>query len=123
MNKLEKIIDKVRRELGNDFVSTDVVGMDGLSIAGGSVDPNFDATAASARFAMVVKLGQKISKKMGMGEMDSLLTTTDSVFIITRLLGDGSYYWGLAVSREATLGMVRLLIDEYEDQIWNAILQ
>lgn len=123
MNQLEKILGQVRVELGNDFVSTDVVSMDGLSIAGGSVDPDFDATAASARFALVVKMGQKVAGKVGMGNMDDLLVTTDSVYIIVRFLGDGTYYWGLAVTRDATLGMVRLLMAENADQIWNAILQ
>lgn len=123
MNQLEKILGQVRVELGNDFVSTDVVSMDGLSIAGGSVDPDFDATAASARFALVVKMGQKVAGKVGMGNMDDLLVTTDSVYIIVRFLGDGTYYWSLAVTRDATLGMVRLLMAENADQIWNAILQ
>ena len=49
MAKLDQLLQQVRAEVGADFVSTDVIGMDGLSIAGGSVDPNFDATQASAR--------------------------------------------------------------------------
>lgn len=121
MNKIEQLLAEVRSELGGDFVSTDVVGMDGLSIAGGSINPNFDATAASARFAMVVKLGQKVSNKINMGEMDDLLVATDGAYIIARFLGDGSYYWGLAVTKDATLGMVRMLMNEYADQIWGAI--
>lgn len=121
MNKIEQLLGAVRSELGSDFVSTDVVGMDGLSIAGGSADPNFDGAAASARFAMVVKLGQKVSDKINMGQMDDLLVTTNGVYVIARFLGDGSYYWGLAVTKDATLGMVRMLMNEYADQIWDAI--
>ncbi len=121
MNKLEQLLGEVRSELGSEFVSADVVGMDGLSIAGGSADPNFDASAASARFAMVVKLGQKVSDKINMGEMDDLLVTTNGAYILARLLGDGSYYWSLAVTRDATLGMVRMLMNEYADQLWDAI--
>ncbi len=121
MTKLEQLLGNVRSELGSDFVSTDVVGMDGLSIAGGSADPNFDAAAASARFAMVAKLGQKVSNKINMGDMDDILVTTDAAYIVCRFLGDSSYYWGLAVTREATLGMVRMLMNEYADQLWAAI--
>ena len=121
MTKLEQLLQSVRSELGMDFVSTDVVGMDGLSIAGGSIDPNFDATAASARFAMVVKLGAKVASKMDMGAVDDILVTTNGVYILARFIGDGSYYWGLAVTRDATLGMVRMLMSEYADQLWAAI--
>jgi predicted regulator of Ras-like GTPase activity (Roadblock/LC7/MglB family) len=121
MSKLEELVQQVRSEVGADFVSTDVVGMDGLSIAGASADPNFDGSAASARFAMVMKLSQQVAKKIQMGGVDDNLVTTDQVYVITRFLGDGSYYWGLAVTREAVLGMVRMVMDEYADQIWRAI--
>jgi predicted regulator of Ras-like GTPase activity (Roadblock/LC7/MglB family) len=121
MSKLEELIQQVRSELGADFISTDVVGMDGLSIAGGSIDPNFNATDASARFAMVMKLAERTSAKVGMGKVDDNLVTTDKAYIITRFLGDNSYYWGLAVTRNATLGSVRLIMNEYAPQLWDAI--
>jgi len=121
MNKLEQLLQQVRTELGADFVATDVVGLDGLSIAGGSVVADFDSTAASARFAMVMKLAANVASKIGMGTVEDSLVTTDQAYIITRFLGDGSYYWGLAVTRNATLGMVRTLMNEYADQIWKAI--
>jgi predicted regulator of Ras-like GTPase activity (Roadblock/LC7/MglB family) len=121
MAKLEQLLQEVRAQLGGDFVSTDIVGMDGISIAGGSVSPEFDSTEASARFAMVMKLAAQVSNKIGMGGVDDLLVTTDKVFILTRFLGNGTYYWGLAVSRNATLGSVRILMNEYADQLWDAI--
>ena len=121
MSKLEQLIQQVRSELGADFVSTDIVGMDGLSIAGGSIDPSFNATDAAARFSMVMKLAEKASAKVGMGKVDDNLVTTDKAYILTRFLGDGSYFWGLAVTRNATLGSVRMLMNEYADQLWDAI--
>jgi len=121
MTKLDQVLQSMRSELGSDFVSTDVVGMDGLSVGGGSADPNFDSNAASARFAMVVKLASKVSDKIAMGAVDDILMTTDGAYIIARFIGDGSYYWGLAVTREATLGMVRMLMNEYADQLWDAM--
>jgi len=121
MAKLDQLIQEVRAQLGGDFVATDIVGMDGISIAGGSVSPEFDSTEAAARFAMVMKLAAQVSNKIGMGGVDDLLVTTDKVFILTRFLGNGTYYWGLAVSRNATLGSVRILMNEYADQLWDAI--
>ena len=121
MAKLEQLIQQVRNELGADFVSTDIVGMDGMSIAGGSITPDFDNSAASARFAMVMKLAAKVSDKLGLGGVDDNLVTSDKAYIISRFLGNGSYYWGLAVTRSATLGTVRMLMNEYADQLWDAI--
>lgn len=121
MAKLEQVLQQVRTELGADFISTDVVGMDGLSIAGGSISPDFDATEASARFAMVMKLASTVAAKLSMGAVEDTLVTTDQAYIIARFLGDGSYYWGVAVSRNATLGVVRMVMNEYADQLWRAI--
>jgi predicted regulator of Ras-like GTPase activity (Roadblock/LC7/MglB family) len=121
MTRLEQLLQEVRTALGGDFISTDVVGMDGISIAGGSISPDFDSTEASARFAMVMKLAAQVSNKIGIGAVDDLLVTTDKTFILTRFLGDGTYYWGLVVSRNAVLGAVRVLMNEYADQLWEAI--
>ncbi len=121
MAKLDQLLQQVRTSLGAEFVSTDVFGMDGLSIAGGSVDPNFDGSEASARFTMVMKLGTKVSNQLGIGAVDDNLVTTDHAYILARFLGNGSYIWGLAVTRDATLGSVRLLMNEYADQLWEAI--
>ncbi len=121
MAKLDQLLQQVRTGLGAEFISTDVIGMDGLSIAGGSVNPDFDASEASARFTMVRKLGAKVSNQLGMGAVDDNLVTTNRAYILSRFLGNGSYIWGLAVTREATLGSVRLMMNEYADQLWDAI--
>ena len=121
MSKLEQLIQQVRSEMGADFIMSDIVGMDGISIAGGSIDPNYNATDASARFSMVMKLAEKVSVKVGMGKVEDNLVTTDKGYLLTRFLGDGSYYWGMAVTRNATLGSVRMLMNEYADQLWDAI--
>ncbi len=121
MAKLDSLLQEVRASLGAEFVSTDVIGMDGLSIAGGSVDPSFDGTQASARFTMVMKLGAKVSNQLALGTVDDNLVMTDRAYILSRFLGNGSYIWGLAVTRDATLGSVRLMMNEYADQLWDAI--
>lgn len=122
MSKLDDLIQEMKIELGADFVSTDIVNMsDGISVAGGSVIPDFDSVAASARFTMIMKLASKVADKTGMGNVEDTLTTTETAYIITRLLGDGSYYFGLAVTQNATLGMVRLIMKDYANQFWEAI--
>jgi predicted regulator of Ras-like GTPase activity (Roadblock/LC7/MglB family) len=121
MAKLDQLIQQFRGEIGADFISADVVGMDGLSIGGGSNDVKFDSTDASARFAMVMKLAGNVTSKVGMGNVDDNLVTTDRAYVLTRFLGDGSYFLNVAVTRNAILGSVRLLMNEYSPQLWGAI--
>lgn len=172
MNKLEKLIQQIRTQVGNEFISTDIVGIDGLSIAGDSVSQGFgtnesttaskavakitperplvwrgtdfsikpdaeitpikkadieeintvfDSTDSSARFAAVMKLSASVSSKLNMGAVDDNLITTDKVYILSRFLGDSSYFWVLAVTRDATLGTVRMMMNEYAPLLWDAI--
>jgi predicted regulator of Ras-like GTPase activity (Roadblock/LC7/MglB family) len=121
MAKLDQLLQQFRGELGADFISADVVGMDGLSIAGGSMDPGFNSSEASARVAMVMKLAANVTTKVGMGVVDDNLVTTDRSYMLTRFLGDGSYFLNVAVTRNAILGSVRLMMNEYAPQLWEAI--
>jgi len=121
MTKLEQIIYKFRGELGGDFISTDIVGMDGMSIAGGSIDPDFDANEISARFAEVMKLAKRISEKVEIGSVDDNLVTTEKTYIISRFLEDPSYFWVVVATSEATLGTLRILMNEYAPQLSEAI--
>ena len=121
MSKLTDLVQEIRNELGPDFMASDIVGLDGISIAGNSANPDFDSASASARLAMVMKLALKVSDKLQFGAVNDNLITTDQNLILTRFLGDGSYYWALTLTHEATLGMVRMLMDEYADQLWDAI--
>ncbi len=118
---LQDTLREMRNEIGSEFVSADVVGTDGLSIANEKANPDFDSQAAAARFAMVMKLAMRVTEKLDLGDVEDNLVTTSDSFILTRFLGDGSYYLGLAVTQEATLGVVRMLIDEYADQLWEQI--
>ncbi len=121
MTKIDELLQLVRAETGAFFISTDIVGMDGISVGGGSVSPDFDSTAASARFAMVMKLASSVSRKLVLGEMEDDLVTTDKAYVIARFIGDGTYFWEMAVTREATLGTIRMMMNEYGPQLWDAI--
>jgi predicted regulator of Ras-like GTPase activity (Roadblock/LC7/MglB family) len=121
MTNLEQLLLQVRNELSGSFISSSIVGVDGLAIAGLAADAKMNRNDADARGAMIVKLASNISKKLGLGEVEDDLITTDRLFFIIRELGDGSYSWGLVVTREAILGSVRMIMNEYASQIWDAI--
>lgn len=122
MAKLDDLLRQIRNELGADFIAAAIVGStDGIAIANLALDAGFDVAAASARLAMVTKLAANVSTRIDLGRVEDTLTTTDQAYVLTRFLGDGSYYWWIAVSKEAVLGMVRMLMDEHAEQIWKAI--
>lgn len=124
VNEMANLQD-VLKEMAADipgFVSADVVGMDGLSIAGHAADPDFDAEAAAAQFALVMKLVEKAAGQLGAHEVEDNLVTTNDDYILTRFLGDGSYYLGVAVEKESgSLGNIRLMARNYSDDLWKAI--
>ncbi len=121
MSKLDQLLREIQTELGPGFVATSIVGMDGLIIANHSLSPNFDANKVAARMAMVMSLAAKSSSKMNMGEVDHNLITTDQSYIISRFIGDGSYYWIIAITRDSVLGMVYMIMEDFADRLWEAI--
>lgn len=121
MAKLDDLLKEMAQEIGG-FVSADVAGMDGLSLAHHSADPDFNAEKAVAQFALVMKLVQKTSGQLDAGELEDNLVTTENSYIVTRFLGDGSYYLGVAVDKDlASLGNLRLVTREFASDLWDAI--
>jgi predicted regulator of Ras-like GTPase activity (Roadblock/LC7/MglB family) len=118
---LANLIKDIRDDLGNDFIATDIIDLDGMSIAGDKSDDKFNAELVAAHFTMVMKLAKKVSGNMDIGAVSENLVSTENSFVFSRFLGDGSIYWLLATSKEATLGIVRTLMDEYELKLWGAL--
>ncbi|MBI9052063.1 MAG: roadblock/LC7 domain-containing protein [Anaerolineaceae bacterium] len=120
MAKLDELIREIQNELGADFRYMNIVGSDGLPIAGTTVaDVNTEAVAA--RFTLIVKLASRVADKLHLGEVDDNLVTLDDAYILMELLGDESYFVILGLSKEAPLGVARMLLKEYADQLWDAI--
>jgi len=121
MTKLEELLQNVRDEIGADIVGSDIVGVDGFSVSGFSVDQNLNREAVSARFALAMKLALTVSQKLNLGELEDNLVTADNYITLCRSLGDGSYFWILTVKKDATLGMIRLTMNDYAPRLWEAI--
>lgn len=120
---LHEAIDRFRAEV-NAFVSTDIVDIQsGMSIGGGSIDPNFDATVASASYAEVVKSNARALKLLGIDPVstEDILITTKHAYLMIRLLGT-QYYHGLAISRDGgNLGLARIIMKKYAPVFLDAI--
>ena len=122
MSEVDDTLARFRDEV-DGFVSTDIVGVgDGISIGGGSIIPDFNSTAASAEFASVTQSILRALKTLGNDALEDVLVTTSNANILVRLLGDGKFYHGLAISKaKGNLGRARLIMRNYEPTIVAAI--
>lgn len=120
MIKLETILKEMAEEIPG-FLSSSVVGMDGLGLAHHYVS-EFDYETASAQFALVMKLLLKTVNQMGKKSFEDYLVTNENSYLMTFFVGDGSYWVGIAVDRKkGTLGNMRLIARNFRDIIWQNI--
>lgn len=120
MTKLQELLIEMSNEIPG-FVACSVTGMDGLGIASHSIVPDFDVDLPNAQFALVLKLVSKSSALLK-DKFEEGLVTADDVYLITRFLGDGNYYLGLAADKKiASLGNIRLIVKQYADKLWQLI--
>ncbi|MDY6875549.1 MAG: response regulator [Chloroflexota bacterium] len=120
MAKLDSLLKEMASEIPG-FIAAGISGMDGLAIASYSVVPEFDIEMASAQFALVMKLVQKTVGQMGDVVEDNLVTANHA-YMLVYLLGDGSYWLGMAVDKDtASLGNVRLMARNYATDLWQSI--
>lgn len=120
MAKLDQLIREIQTELGADFLYMEVVGSDGLSIAGANLT-SLDVAAVAARLTMVAKLAGKVADKLNLGDVEENLVTVDKGYSLMHELGDGSYFVVLGLARDAALGVARMLMKDYSEQLWDAI--
>jgi hypothetical protein len=120
-------LDDTLREFADDvsnFVSTDVVDIEsGMSMGGYSADPDFDGSVASAAFSDVIKSYRRAFDLLEMDpdSIQELLGRSDDVLVLTRLIGDRSFYHGLAITRDGNLALARKNMQAYEDRIVDAV--
>lgn len=121
-NTLDDLIAKFRSDVPH-FISTDVVNIEsGMSIGGGSIDPNFDASLAAACYAEVVKANAQALDLLGLGAHTSedILISTRDAYLLMRFLGK-EHYHGLAITKHGALGYARSVMKKYEGPFLEAI--
>jgi len=120
MSKLDQLLQDIHNELGADLQFIEIVGSDGLSIANANY-VNIDTSAAAARFSMVARLAAKVADKLDLGDVEDDLISTNAGMVLINELGDGSYIALIGLAKDAPLGVARMLIKDYDPQLWDAI--
>jgi predicted regulator of Ras-like GTPase activity (Roadblock/LC7/MglB family) len=115
MSKLDDLIAKFRADISH-FISTDIVHLEsGLSLGGGSDDPNFDAAVASASYSEVLKANSHALDLIGVGgsSTEDILITTGPALILIRMIGS-EHFLVVAISRQGSLGYTRNVMKKFE---------
>lgn len=112
---IKELLKKMADEM-DGVLAIQVTGMDGITLALHN-PTGADVEAFSAKFAMVMKLVEKsVDSLKGLGELEENLVQAKNAWILTRFITP-QYYIGIAVSREGTLGNVRLIGQRYLEQL------
>jgi predicted regulator of Ras-like GTPase activity (Roadblock/LC7/MglB family) len=123
MSDLDEVLEEFEQDV-NNFISTDVVDLEsGMSMGGRSVDPDFDGSVASAAFSEVVKSYKEAFDMLDMDpdSLQDILGTAEDVLVLTRIIGDRTYYHGLAITKDGNLALARKTMQKYEDRIVDAV--
>lgn len=122
MAKLDDVLKELRNEIGGDMIQLTVCGPDGMGVAQESVIPDKGmADMMTGRATMSLMAAKKATDKLGLGTYEETIATTEKAYILTKFIGDGSYFIALSVTRKATLGTIRMLLEDYASNLWDAI--
>ncbi len=118
--KMTQKFDEILSELAGEvtgFRGGFLVGIDGINLASkyvGDLDPEL----ASAQMAMLLKLVSGSTEKLGAGNLEDNLTTTEKAFILMRFLPGKQYFLGISAERKTgNLGNMRLMSKMYTERM------
>ncbi len=111
------------RDMANEMdgvLAIGIAGMDGITVAAHNPS-GADMDAIAAKFAMLVKLATRSTMDLkGVGDFEENLIQNKNAWILTRLINK-NYYLAVVVSREGTLGNVRLVVQKYASQFQSSL--
>jgi len=120
MTRLNEILNEMSNEIPG-LVMISVVGNDGLLLAINS-KTKYDYEVINAQFTMVMKLITKTLNQLKQKGFNDFLVTTKNNYLLSRYIGDGSFWLDITVDRnDGSLGNIRLIAEQFSDTIWEAI--
>lgn len=125
VNTMAQKMDDILKEMGgevNGFLAAAVTGMDGLNIAQFTKNSKLNPDIIGAQMALLVKLVDTTMIKLGAGEAEDDLLTTENAYILFRFLPEKHYFLGIAADRKtASLGNLRLMSRTYAKRLSEAV--
>jgi len=112
---LRDVLEQMAQKI-DSLVAIGVQGMDGVELAKHS--PGKVSTEQfAARFAMVMKLEANIAREIKqLGTLEENIMQTQNNFIYTKMVG-ANYYLSIIITKEGTLGMVRVVAQNYAEKL------
>jgi predicted regulator of Ras-like GTPase activity (Roadblock/LC7/MglB family) len=121
MSKLDDLLKEMSTEV-TGYIACTLVGRDGMNVASYVVPKSMDPDAIGAQMTTLFNLVDDSAQKLGVGEVDDNLITTEYAYILLRYLPGKSYHLVLLTYRKAgNLGNMRLVCKNFTDRISRAL--
>jgi predicted regulator of Ras-like GTPase activity (Roadblock/LC7/MglB family) len=116
--------EQILKEMSNEitgYIASALVGMDGINLAS-NAKAKVDADAISGQMTVLLKLIDVSVEKLGAGEVEDNLTTTEAAYLLMRPLPGKQYYLGMVADRKTgNLGNMRLISKTYAERVSKAM--
>ncbi|PIE64909.1 MAG: hypothetical protein CSA26_06135 [Desulfobacterales bacterium] len=118
INKVEKRIEAITRELPGILAAAVVTVDDGFSIAEVSKKEDVETAAASAYLATIVKSNGKAIRLLADSEVtDDIIITTSQYHFIIRHVPEQPFFIFVMTSKDEWLGKARIVIKKIEQEL------
>lgn len=118
--KFEEILTELAGEVSG-FRGSFLIGVDGINLASKCIG-ELDLELASAQMASLLKLVNSSTEKIGAGNLEDNLTTTENEYILMRYLPGKEYFLGISADRKTGhLGNMRLMSKMYTERLAKAM--
>jgi len=118
-------LDGLLKEMGGEvtgYISSTLVGLDGLILASDVRNNTADQEAFGAQMTMLLKLVNASVEKLGAGVVEENLTTTENAYLLMRFLPEKQYFLSLTVDRKTgNLGNMRLISKIFAERFSKAM--
>ncbi len=112
---LEDALQQFRNNLGRDYVSSGVVGLDGIHLAFDSTDPDHDEARAAAELADGLRDMMDLARDTDSGNIHYITIATDRYKIFLHPVGSsGKYFNSLTIRADGNVGKAILELEKVE---------
>jgi predicted regulator of Ras-like GTPase activity (Roadblock/LC7/MglB family) len=121
MSKLDDLLKEMSGEV-TGYITSALVGLDGIPVAT-HANPQMEVPGSlSAQMTTLLKMVQDSVDKLGAGEVEDDLVTTEYTYILMRYLPGRQYYLVLVTYRKiGNLGNMRLVSRNFSEKLSRVI--